>query len=148
MTPDVRESWDIYFMKISLQVASRSTCDRKHIGAVLVRERMILSTGYNGSIRGLAHCSEVGHLIEGNHCVRTIHAEMNAIAQAARNGINTNQSELYVTASPCWSCFRVLINAGITKIVYGELMVFDERVFKTSEQLKIPLFHLTLDNES
>src|SRR5690606_2744344 len=82
-----RVGWDEYFMGIARQVASRSTCDRKHVGAVIVRDRMILATGYNGSIRGIAHCDDEGHLMEDGHCVRTVHAEANAIVQAARNGV-------------------------------------------------------------
>src|SRR5215510_7751696 len=88
-TPDHRVDWHTYFMNIAHQVATRATCDRKHVGAVIVRDRTILSTGYNGSIRGMAHCDEVGHDIEGGHCVATIHAEANAILQAAKNGVGT-----------------------------------------------------------
>ncbi|MFM2152597.1 MAG: cytidine and deoxycytidylate deaminase zinc-binding protein, partial [Pseudomonadota bacterium] len=80
-----RHDWDHYFMEIAQVVATRATCDRKHVGAVLVRDRIILSTGYNGSIRGLPHCDEVGHMMEDHHCVATIHAEANAVIQAARN---------------------------------------------------------------
>ncbi len=82
-----RSTWDQYFMDIAKQVATRATCDRKHVGAVLVRDRTILSTGYNGSIRGLPHCDEVGHMMENGHCVATVHAEANAILQAAKNGV-------------------------------------------------------------
>jgi dCMP deaminase len=132
-------------MKIALQVASRATCDRKNVGAVLVRDRMILSSGYNGSIRGLAHCDDVGHMMsENGHCERTIHAEMNAIAQAARNGINTNDSEVYVTASPCWLCFRLLVNAGISKIVYGEFYR-DDRIFEAAKEAKITMKYLPIE---
>lgn len=80
-----RADWHTYFMNIARQVATRSTCDRKQVGAVIVRDRTILSTGYNGSIRGLAHCDEAGHLMENGHCVRTVHAESNAVAQSARS---------------------------------------------------------------
>ena len=82
-----RSSWDQYFMDIARQVATRATCDRKHVGALLVRDRTILSTGYNGSIRGLPHCDDVGHMMENGHCVATVHAEANAIIQAAKNGV-------------------------------------------------------------
>src|SRR5512139_955316 len=117
---DQRADWHTYFMNIARQVASRSTCDRKHVGAVIVRAKTILSTGYNGSIRGLAHCDEVGHLMEEGHCVRTVHAEANGIAQAARNGVAIEGAEIYITASPCWGCFRLLANSGIQRIYYGE----------------------------
>lgn len=115
-----RADWNTYFMSIARQVATRSTCDRKHVGAVIVRDKTILSTGYNGSIRGLAHCDEEGHLMEEGHCVRTVHAEANAIAQAARNGVAVEGAEIYITASPCWGCFRLLANSGIRRIYYGE----------------------------
>src|SRR5438067_13649658 len=82
-----RADWDSYFMQIAQVVASRSTCDRKHVGALLVRDRMILSTGYNGSIRGMAHCDDVGNMLENGHCVATIQAEYNAVLQEARNGM-------------------------------------------------------------
>ena len=82
--PTQRVSWDEYFMNIARTVATRSTCPRKFVGAVIVRDRTILSTGYNGSIRGMPHCDEVGHMMVDGHCVRTIHAEDNAIIQAAK----------------------------------------------------------------
>ena len=116
-----RASWDEYFMSIAREVATRSTCDRKHVGAVIVRDRSILATGYNGSIRGLPHCDEEGHLMEDGHCVRTVHAEANAIVQAARNGVRIDGAGIYVTASPCWGCFRLIANAGINRIIFGEL---------------------------
>ena len=97
-----RSDWDRYFMEIARVVASRATCDRKHVGAVIVRDRTILSTGYNGSIRGLPHCDEVGHMMEAGHCVATIHAEANAILQAAKNGVAIDKADIYITASPCW----------------------------------------------
>ena len=111
-----RASWDRYFMDIALVVASRATCERKYVGAVVVRDRTILSTGYNGSIRGLPHCSEVGHMMEDGHCVATIHAEANALIQAARNGVGIDGADIYTTASPCWPCFKLIANAGIERI--------------------------------
>ncbi len=148
MNPNTRTSWEQYFMKIAQQVATRSTCDRKHIGAVIVRDKTILSTGYNGSIRTLAHCDEVGHMMDtkGEHCIRTVHAEANAIAQAAKNGVNVNQSEIYITASPCWTCFKLLANSGIVKVVFGEFYR-DERIFKAAKLANIQLKHLELENE-
>ena len=97
-----RVDWHTYFMNIARQAATRSTCDRKHVGAVIVRDKTILSTGYNGSIRGMPHCDDVGHLMENGHCVATVHAEANAIIQAAKNGVRIDGAELYTTASPCW----------------------------------------------
>ncbi|TSC97089.1 MAG: dCMP deaminase [Candidatus Berkelbacteria bacterium Licking1014_2] len=125
-----RPSWDEYFMNIAQLVATRATCNRgsdlkfkpgfKGVGAVIVMDKTILSTGYNGSPRGLVHCDEIGHEMVEGHCVRTIHAEANAIAQAARNGVKINGATLYTTASPCYDCFKLSINAGIKEVVYGQ----------------------------
>jgi len=136
-----RASWDEYFMNIALVVSSRSTCDRKLVGAVIVRDRTILSTGYNGSIRGLPHCDEVGHMMENDHCVATIHAEANAIIQAAKNGVMIDGGTLYVTASPCWNCFKQCANAGIRRICYGEFYR-DQRSFEVAQKLGIELVHI------
>ena len=136
-----RVGWDEYFMNIARQAATRSTCDRKFVGAVIVRDRTILSTGYNGSIRGMPHCDEVGHEIENDHCVATIHAEANAIIQAAKNGVNIDGAELYTTASPCWNCFKLMANSGIRKIYYGEFYR-DERSIRVAKQLAIKLIRL------
>jgi len=143
----MRVSWDRYFMDIATVVSSRSTCDRKHVGAVIVRDRTILSTGYNGSIRGMPHCDEVGHIIEAGHCVATIHAEANAIIQAAKNGVAIDGSALYVTASPCWSCFKSIVNAGLKRIVYGEFYR-DPRIFDVAKQLGVELLHLPPESSS
>jgi len=136
-----RLSWDEYFMAIAWQVATRATCDRKHVGAVIVRDKTILSTGYNGSIRGLDHCDTAGHLMENGHCVRTVHAEANALVQAARNGVRIEGASIYVTASPCWACFRLIANAGIERIAFGEFYR-DPRIFEYSEKLGIELLDL------
>ena len=142
-----RASWDEYFMSIAQVVATRSTCPRKYVGAVLVRNRTILSTGYNGSIRGMPHCSEVGHMMEDGHCVATIHAETNAVIQAARNGVNIDGATTYVTASPCWNCFKQLANAGIVRIGFGEFYR-DERIFEIARQIGIELVHVPLPGVS
>ena len=128
-------------MNIAREVATRSTCDRKHVGAVIVREKTILSTGYNGSIRGLPHCDEVGCEMVDGHCVRTTHAESNAIVQAAKNGIQINQSEIYVTASPCYDCFKLIANAGINVIYYDEFYR-DKRIIEKSKEIGIQLASL------
>lgn len=137
-----RVSWDAYFMNIAREVATRSTCARKHVGAVIVRDRTILSTGYNGSVRGLPHCDEVGHMMEDGHCVRTIHAEANAIIQAAKNGTRIDGAGIYVTASPCWTCFKMIANAGLHRIVFGEFYR-DPRIFEMSNLIGIELVDLT-----
>ena len=139
--PKNRVSWKDYFMNIAREVATRSTCDRKHVGAVIVREKTILSTGYNGSIKGLPHCDEVGCEMVDGHCVRTTHAEANAIVQAAKNGIQINQSEIYVTASPCYDCFKLIANAGI-KIIYYDEFYRDKRIIEKSKEIGIQLASL------
>jgi dCMP deaminase len=106
-------------MQIAFTVAQRSTCDRAHVGCVLVRDRRILTTGYNGSPAGLPHCDDVGHLIVDGHCVRTLHAEQNAIIQAALHGIGIQNATAYVTHQPCLTCAKMLINAGISHVIYA-----------------------------
>ena len=138
---DQRSSWDQYFMDIARQVASRATCDRKHVGALLVRDRTILSTGYNGSIRGLPHCDDVGHMMENGHCVATVHAEANAIIQAAKNGVAIDGATIYTTASPCWPCFKLIANSGCRRIVFGEFYR-DPRIFEYAARLKLELVGL------
>jgi len=137
-----RVDWHTYFMNIARQAATRSTCDRKHVGAVIVRDKTILSTGYNGSIRGMPHCDDVGHLMEDGHCVATLHAEANAIIQAAKNGVRIEAAEIYTTASPCWSCFKLITNAGIRTIYYGEFYR-DLRSIEVAAALGIQLIDLS-----
>jgi len=136
--PSSRRGWHRYFMAIASVVASRSTCDRRYVGAVIVRDRTILSTGYNGSIRGLPHCSEVGHIMEGGHCIATVHAEANAVIQAAKNGVSVDGATLYVTSSPCWSCFKIVANAGIRTIIFDE-DYGDSRSRQTARRLGITM---------
>jgi dCMP deaminase len=115
----MRPDWDSYFMKIAYAVSERSTCDRAFVGCVLVLDKRILTTGFNGSPAGLDHCDEAGHLMVDGHCVRTIHAETNAIIQAALHGVSTRGCTCYVTHFPCINCTKVLINAGISRLVYS-----------------------------
>jgi dCMP deaminase len=123
-----RPLWDDYFIDITHFVATRSTCLRRHVGAILVREKRILSTGYNGAPAGIEHCLEVGCLREQlgvpsgerHELCRALHAEQNAIIQAALHGVSIKGSTLYCTNHPCVICSKMLINAGITKIVYQE----------------------------
>ncbi|MCA9522108.1 MAG: dCMP deaminase family protein [Myxococcales bacterium] len=137
-----RVSWDRYFMNIAVEVATRSTCDRKNVGAVIVRDKTILSTGYNGSIRNLPHCDEVGHMMENGHCVATVHAEANAIIQAAKNGVCIDGADIYTTASPCWPCFKLIANSGIHRIYFGEFYR-DERIFEFAQRLEIELIDMS-----
>lgn len=121
-----RPDWDEYFLEIAQVVAKRSTCVRRQIGAVIVKDRRILTTGYNGAPSGLAHCLEVGCLRDElgipsgtrHEMCRALHSEMNAIIQAAQHGVSTKGATLYSTQQPCSVCARMLINAGIVRIVY------------------------------
>lgn len=145
-TPKKRASWDEYFMRIALQAATRSTCDRKHVGAVIVRDKTVLSTGYNGSIRGMPHCDDVGHMMENDHCVATVHAEANAIIQAARHGTAIDNSDIYISASPCWNCFKLIVNSGIRRIFYLEFYR-DEKILTVAKEAGVELKQVTLENE-
>jgi dCMP deaminase len=124
--PDPRPSWDAYFMDIASLVARRSTCLRRAVGAVIVKDKRILSTGYNGAPSGIAHCSETGCLRERlkvpsgerHELCRGIHAEQNAIIQAAYHGVSIREATLYCTNLPCSICAKMIINAGIRTIVY------------------------------
>lgn len=127
-----RPSWDAYFLEIARVVASRSTCSRvpDGVGALLVRDRQILSAGYCGSVRGAPHCTDVGCLIDEKTggCVRTVHAEVNALVQAAEHGVGVRGAVLYSTMSPCWDCFKALANAGVSRMVYSvEYRVVDRQ---------------------
>lgn len=143
----MRASWNRYFMNLAVQAATRSTCPRKHVGAVIVRDKSVLSTGYNGSIRGADHCTDVGCMMVNGHCVRTVHAEANALIQAAAHGVRLEGAEIYVTASPCFDCFKLIANAGIRRIYFGEFYR-DERVLAFAEELGIEMIHLGLDDEA
>lgn len=114
----MRPGWDEYFMQIARTVATRATCPRLSVGAVLVREHRILTTGYNGAPRGVAHCSEAGCLLVNEHCMRATHAEANAIVQGALHGVSLEGSIAYCTHQPCVNCSKLLISAGVAKIVY------------------------------
>jgi hypothetical protein len=135
---EMRPTWDEYFMSIAKLAASRSTCPRASVGVVIVKDNRILSTGYNGSPSGEPHCTEIGCLMINNHCERTIHAETNAVVQAAKFGININGSTLYCwsnryqTDTPfdgeinkpvpnCIKCSQVMKAGGIIKIITNEL---------------------------
>ena len=121
-----RPDWDEYFMKITETVSERATCDRGKAGCIIVRNKRILCTGYVGSPQGLPHCDDVGHLFktvknedgsQSKHCVRTVHAEQNAICQAARRGIALEGGTIYVRMTPCRTCAMLIINCGIERVV-------------------------------
>ena len=121
-----RPTWDEYFMELADTAAKRATCDRGRSGCVIVRDKQVLVTGYVGSPKGLPHCDDVGHLMKKTihddgtvtqHCVRTVHAEQNAITQAARRGISLNKGTLYCRMTPCRTCAMLIINCGIERVV-------------------------------
>ena len=116
---ETRPPWDEYFMRIAFEVATRATCLRRHVGAVIVRDRRILSTGYNGSPPGQPHCSEVGCLLEDGRCIRTLHAEQNALMQAALHGVSTQGATLYATCRPGHVCARMVVAAGMVRVVFA-----------------------------
>ncbi len=120
MTHDTRPSWDEYFLRITAEVAQRSTCPRAAVGAVVVKDKRILTTGYNGAPSGLPHCTEAGCLMIDNHCVRAIHAEQNALLQSARHGVALAGGTMYVTHQPCLICAKMIINAGIRRVVFTQ----------------------------
>jgi dCMP deaminase len=119
-----RPDWDAYFLKMAAVCAERATCDRKYVGAVIVRDNHPIATGYNGSPPGLPHCDEAGHLlreVDGRpSCHRATHAEQNAILTAARFGHRTEGATIYVTAQPCLNCAKAIITAGIRRVVWTE----------------------------
>lgn len=143
-----RKPWDLYFIDIAKMVASRSTCLRipNGIGAILVKNKRILSTGYTGSLPGLYHCTSVGCKIGSNGgCIRTVHAEINAITQAAQHGISINGADVYTTMSPCWDCFKALATSGIKNIYYWTEYRTIDLQKEFAAQMSIGLFHLSKD---
>ncbi|MBT3239979.1 MAG: CMP deaminase [Chloroflexi bacterium] len=144
----MRPSWDDYFIKISLAVAERSTCDRAHVGAVMVIDKRILTTGFNGSPSGQGHCDNEGHLLVDGHCVRTIHAETNAIIQAALHGVSTKGATCYVTHFPCIQCTKTLINAGVARVVYVNSYRVDDNAMAFFEGAGIELKQIEIDLET
>lgn len=118
----MRPEWRDYFYAIAKLCATRATCDRRHVGSVIVRDNHIVATGYNGSPPGLAHCDDVGHLIKmidgRESCQRTTHAEQNALNTAARFGLSTEGATIYITDQPCLNCAKSIITAGIKSVIY------------------------------
>lgn len=125
-TKYVRPGWDEYFMEIAQTVSKRASCDRGRSGCVIVKNKQILVTGYVGAPRGMPNCDEVGHLMktvthedghQSQHCMRTAHAEQNAIVQAARVGVSIEGGTLYCKMTPCAACAKMIVNAGIVKVM-------------------------------
>lgn len=152
-----RPSWDEYFLQLAQLVATRATCPRRQVGAVLVRDHQILATGYNGAIRGAPHCTEVGCLLvkngERESCVRAVHAELNALLQCALNGVSSKGSTLYVTDYPCVHCAKALVQAGVVRVVYMKDYPdpHSEEIFLSAglqvEKVKAPLLPLPAPSE-
>ena len=113
----MRKNWDLYFLDIAYQVASRSTCPRRSVGAVIVKDRRIKGTGYNASAAGLQHCTDEGCLIVNDHCVRTIHAEVNALLECSPE--ERSNATIYITDRPCAECSKLIISSGIRKVVFA-----------------------------
>lgn len=152
-----RPSWDEYFMSIAELVGSRGTCDRGRSGCVIVRDKRILVTGYVGSPAGLPHCDEVGHEMHkvvnedgstSEHCIRTAHAEQNAIAQAAKIGISVDGATVYCHMTPCYTCAKILINAGIKKVVAAKDYHASKRTKEIFEScgLKLQIINKEVEN--
>ncbi len=138
-----RPTWDEYFMRIAVETSRRSTCSLGHSGAVIVKDKRILSTGYTGSIAGYSHCDSGNH-IDGI-CNQVVHAEANAIIQAARNGVSTEGATIYSTSAPCWPCFKMLSNSGIRGILYADDESIDRKILDASEKLGLRIERLILD---
>ncbi|HUY41664.1 MAG TPA: cytidine/deoxycytidylate deaminase family protein [Candidatus Dormibacteraeota bacterium] len=115
-----RPGWDEYFVQIARTVATRATCPRALVGCVLVREHRILTTGYNGAPRGVAHCTQADCILRDGHCVRATHAEANAVVQGALYGVGLQGATAYCTHQPCVGCSKLLISAGVVNIVFVE----------------------------
>ncbi|BDG61775.1 deoxycytidylate deaminase [Caldinitratiruptor microaerophilus] len=113
-----RPTWDEYFVEMARLAATRATCPRRRVGAVLVRDARVIATGYNGAVRGAPHCDDVGCLLDNGHCKRTVHAELNALLQCALNGVSSRGSTLYTTDFPCVDCAKALVQAGVERVIY------------------------------
>lgn len=142
----MRPSWDEYFMGLAKYVASRSTCLRRQVGAVIVKDKCILSTGYNGASKGATHCEEIGCIREKlkipsgeklDLC-RAVHAEQNAIIQAAKNGVSIKDSTIYITVTPCFQCAKMIVNAGIKEVVVSGVYP-DERTMELFDEVGVKL---------
>ncbi|GAE27082.1 DCMP deaminase [Halalkalibacter wakoensis JCM 9140] len=146
-----RISWDQYFMAQSHLLALRSTCTRLMVGATIVREKRIIAGGYNGSVSGGAHCIDDGCYVVDNHCIRTIHAEVNALLQCAKFGVPTEGSEVYVTHFPCVHCSKAIIQAGIKRVYYAKDYKnhpYAEEMFREAgiEVVQVELDEMSLDH--
>lgn len=145
---DQRISWDQYFIAQSAILSTRSTCTRRHVGAILVKDHRIIASGYNGAVSGTPHCTEVGDYIVDGHCIRAVHAEQNALMQAASMGIPVEGSTLYVTDAPCVFCTKLLLQAGIKKINFMRDYRNDDFAQKLLEEKQVPLIQVPFEQET
>lgn len=143
-----RITWDQFFMAQCHLLAVRSTCTRLAVGATIVRDNRIIAGGYNGSISGGDHCIDHGCYVVGNHCVRTIHAEMNALLQCAKYGSPVGGSSLYVTHFPCLQCSKAIIQAGIKHVYYAKDYKNDEYAIQLFNQSGVSIKHIPFDERS
>ena len=140
-----RLSWQDYFMANAELISKRSTCDRAFVGAVLVKDKRIIATGYNGGVSETDNCNEVGHYMEDGHCIRTVHAEMNALIQCAKEGISTKNTEIYVTHFPCLNCTKQLLQVGCKRVVYINQYRMDDYAQYLYQEKGTELTHLPLE---
>lgn len=141
---DKRIPWEQYFMAQSVLLSLRSTCSRLEVGATIVRDKRIIAGGYNGSVSGDSHCIDEGCYVVDNHCVRTIHAEMNAILQCAKFGVPTEGAEIFVTHFPCLPCTKMILQAGITRIYYLEDYKNDPYAMQLIAKANVAVIKVTL----
>lgn len=139
----MRKDWDTYFMDIAFKVSERSTCPRLHVGALLVKDRRIKGTGYNGSPKGLPHCDDAGCLMADGHCVRTIHAEVNCLLEVAPD--DRVDASLYITHTPCPECQKLIISCGIKRVIYAEEYAPAIDWFKLAPSIEVVRFKKTAD---
>lgn len=142
-----RIPWNQYFMAQSVLISLRSTCNRLAVGATIVRDKRVISGGYNGSVSGEDHCIDVGCYMEDGHCLRTIHAEANAILQCSKFGSSTDGASIYVTHFPCLQCTKHIIQSGITKLYYLEDYKNHPYAIKLLKQANVSIEKVTLDNK-
>lgn len=134
---DKRIPWNQYFMLQAVLLSLRSTCERLSVGAILVRDKRVIAGGYNGAVSGDDHCIDVGCYVVDGHCLRTIHAEMNAVLQCSKFGILTDGAEIYVTDFPCLQCTKSLLQAGIKKIYYMRNYHNDDYAIRLLKRKKV-----------
>lgn len=142
-----RISWDEYFMAQAKLISLRGTCSRLYVGCVITRDRRVIAGGYNGSISGDAHCIDVGCKVVNGHCIRTIHAEQNALMQCAKFGVPTQGAEIYVTHFPCLHCTKLIIQAGIKHIYYETPYRTDEYAIQLLQQAGVGTTQIEVDLE-